>query len=77
MGKKPVHVVRHAGSWATRREGASKVSGTFQTQGEAAKAGRDVARRDHTEVLVHGRDGRIRERESYGHDPCPPRDREH
>jgi len=53
------------------------VSGTFPTQAEAAKVGRDTARRDHTEVLVHRRDGRIRERESYGNDPCPPRDREH
>lgn len=77
MGRPPVHVVPHDGTWATRREGASRVSGTFQTQAEAAKAGRDTARRDQTEVVVHGRDGRIRERESYGNDPCPPRDREH
>jgi hypothetical protein len=77
MGKPPVHVVPHGGKWATRREGASRVSGTFPTQAQAATAGRDAARRDHTEVLVHGRDGRIRERESYGNDPFPPRDREH
>ena len=77
MRKPPVHVVPHDGKWATRREGASRVSETFPTQAKAAKAGHDTARRDQTEVLAHGRDGRIRERESYGNDPYPPRDREH
>ncbi|MBM4268120.1 MAG: DUF2188 domain-containing protein [Deltaproteobacteria bacterium] len=77
MAKRPVHVVPHEGEWATRREGASRVSDTFSTQEKAAEAGREAARRDQTEVLIHGRDGRIRERESYGNDPCPPRDREH
>jgi hypothetical protein len=77
MAKRPVHVVPHGGEWATRREGAERVSGTFPTQAKAAEAGREAARRDQTEVLIHGRNGQIRERESYGNDPFPPRDREH
>ena len=33
----------------------------------------DIARNQHTEVYIHGRDGRIRERDSYGNDPYPPK----
>jgi hypothetical protein len=42
---------------------------TFRTQKDAINAGRDLARRLGTEHLIHGRDGRIRERNSYGNDP--------
>jgi len=34
---------------------------------------REIAQRQGTELFVHGRDGRIRERDSHGHDPHPPR----
>ena len=35
--------------------------------------GHSQARADHTEFLLHGRDGKIRERDSYGNDPYPPK----
>lgn len=77
VSKRPIHMVPHNSGWAKRREGATRVSGTFLTQANAAGTVRDVARRDQTEMRIHGKDGRIRERESYGNDPCPPRDKEH
>jgi hypothetical protein len=49
------------------------VSETFDTKREAQQAGRDTARRDHVEHLIQGRDGKIDERNSYGHDPFPPK----
>jgi hypothetical protein len=73
---KNVHVVPHDDGWAVRREGASRVSRSYDTQAEAASAGRSAARADHVEFLLHGRGGRIRERDSYGNDPCPPRDKD-
>jgi len=75
---RPIHVVPHGdGGWATRREGADRVGSTHGTQGSAIEAGRDRARREHTELFIHGRDGRIRDRDSFGNDPFPPRDRKH
>jgi hypothetical protein len=71
--KPPVHVVPHDGDWAVRREGAERVSSTHPTQAAAEAAGRATARAEHTEFLLHGRDGQIRERDSYGIDPFPPR----
>lgn len=71
--KKPVHVTPHDDGWAVRREGASRASSVHRTQAEAEQVGRDRARSDHTEFLLHGRNGEIRERDSYGNDPYPPK----
>ena len=32
------------------------------------------AKENRAEVVIHGRDGKIRDSDSYGNDPCPPRD---
>ena len=68
------HVLPHAGVWAVRRAGAARVSGTFATQKEAIERATQVARSEGTEIFIHGRDGRIRERNSFGRDPFPPKD---
>jgi hypothetical protein len=72
MGKKPIHTVPHGDGWANRREGNQRVTETFDTQREAAAAGRETARRDRVEHFIHRPSGQIRERNSYGHDPYPP-----
>jgi hypothetical protein len=71
---KPVHVVPRGGRWAVKRAGSRRASSTHDTQAQAERAGRSRAKRGKTEFLLHGRDGQIRERDSYGHDPNPPKD---
>lgn len=73
MAKESRHVVPHGRGWAVRKTGASRVSATFETQQAAIEKARDVARREGVELYVHGSDGRIRERSSYGKDPFPPK----
>jgi hypothetical protein len=73
MSKPGQHVVPNGSKWSVRRAGASKASGTFNTQREAIDRARDVARNQKTELFIHGRDGRIRERDSYGNDRHPPK----
>lgn len=74
MAKKPpVHTVPHKDGWANRREGASRVSKTFDTKAAAQSAGRDTAKRESTEHLIHKKDGSIGGRNSYGNDPYPPK----
>jgi ketosteroid isomerase-like protein len=70
-----VHVMKHDNGWAYRKEGSSRVSATFSTQDRAIQAGRKAAVAAKTELLIHGRDGRIRDSRSYGNDPFPPRDK--
>jgi len=67
------HVVPRNGKWSVRKAGSSRASGVFSTQKEAVAAGREIARNQGTELYIHGRDGRIRERDSYGNDPFPPK----
>ena len=73
MNKRNQHVVPHGGGWAVRGAGSQRATSVHRTQREAIDAGREVARNQRTELFVHGRDGRIRERDSHGNDPFPPR----
>jgi hypothetical protein len=67
--KGDVHVIPSDKGWRVQIEGTGRARSTHQTQAEAAKAGRDIARRNKSELLVHGRDGKIRERSTFGNDP--------
>jgi len=73
MTKAGQHVVPNGSKWSVRKGGASKASGVFDTQREAIARGRDIAQKQKTELFIHGSDGRIRERNSYGSDPHPPK----
>lgn len=73
MAKKNQHVVPKDGGWAVRGEGNSRASSTHQTQKRAIDAAREQARKQGSEMIIHGRDGKIRERNTYGKDPHPPK----
>jgi len=77
MAKKDIHVVPHKQGWATRKEGASRAGVVTPTQKQAIDKARDQARRDKVEVVIHRKDGRIRDSDSYGNDPNPPKDKKH
>lgn len=73
MTKKGVHVTPRGGKWAVRSSGASRASRVVDTQREARDIAKEQAQRNGVELYVHGRDGRIRERNTYGKDPYPPK----
>jgi hypothetical protein len=68
MGKNQ-HVVMHEDRWAVKEEGASAPAALFKTQGGAWEKAKAIARRERSEAVLHGKDGRIRKRNTYGHDP--------
>lgn len=72
MGKNQ-HVVSHPDGWAVKGEGNDRATSVHSTQAEAIDAARSIARNQQSELLIHGRDGQIRERDSYGNDPFPPK----
>lgn len=72
MGKTQ-HVVPQNGKWAVKSEGNGKASSVFDKQADAINHARDKARSDGSELVIHGRDGRIREKNSYGRDAFPPK----
>ncbi len=71
------HVVPKDGDWAVKAEHSKRASGIYDTQKEAYDQAREIAKNNDGEVLLHGRDGTIRARETYGVDPNPPKDKEH
>lgn len=73
MTKRNQHIVPQGDAWAVKGAGANRATVVVNTQKEAVDRAREIARNQGTEVLIHGRDGRIRERDSYGNDPFPPK----
>jgi hypothetical protein len=73
MSKKDLLVVPNGGKWSVRSSGSVRASGTYATQREAVDRAKDIARSHGTELYIYGRDGRIRERSSYGQDPHSPK----
>lgn len=76
MGKNQ-HVTKHDNGWAVIGAGNQKATVIKTTQAEAIKAAIPIAKNEKADVVIHGLDGRIRDRDSYGNDPCPPRDKKH
>ncbi len=76
MGKN-VHVTyrREQGSWSVKTEGSGRAAGLFDTKAEALRTGRGIAINNASELVIHGRDGLIQDKDSFGHDPNPPKDR--
>ena len=72
MGKNQ-HVVLHKGGWAVRGEHNSKATSVHDTQAEAIDAGRGIAINQESELFIHRPNGQIRDRNSYGNDPFPPK----
>lgn len=72
MGKNQ-HVVKHPNGWAVKGAGNSKATAVADTQKEAAAIARKIAINQGSELLIHGTNGRIREKNSYGNDDCPPK----
>ncbi len=73
MGKNQ-HVTRHAGGgWQVKGAGNKRATARTATQAEAIAIARGIAKNQHSELVIHGTDGKIRAKDSFGSDPFPPR----
>lgn len=73
MGKNQ-HVTPHPdGGWQVKGEGNGRATVRTQTQREAINIAREIARNQGSEMVIHRPDGRIRDKDSYGNDPYPPK----
>lgn len=69
------HVVTHEKGWAVKGAGNRKATKVTETQKEAIEIAQNIARNQKSDTKIHGLDGRIRAGNSYGNDPCPPKDK--
>lgn len=71
-----VHVMPNPqNGWAVRRSAGRRLSQRFPSKADALKFARSIGKKVNADVIVHGRDGRIRHVDSYEADPQPPRER--
>lgn len=69
------HVVKHPDGWAVKGEGNSKATKVTRTQAQAIETAENIARNQKSDTKIHGENGKIRAGNSYGNDPCPPKDK--
>ena len=73
MGKNQHVTHRPDGNWQVKGAGNSKATVVTSTQRDAIKVAIRIARNQKSEMLIHRLDGTIREKNSYGNDPYPPK----
>lgn len=60
--------------WAVKRRGAERASDIFDDKDDAVNRARELAKAiGHSQVVIHGRDGKIQTEYTYGNDPYPPK----
>ena len=72
MGKNQ-HVLPHNKKWKIKGEGNEKATKIVETQKEAIDIAREIAKNQQSELVIHKTNGQIREKNSYGNDPFPPK----
>lgn len=63
--------------WNVQGEGNARPTKIFDTQKDAIDYAKDIAKNQKSELIIQGKDNLIRSKDSYGNDPCPPKDKEH
>ncbi len=72
MGKNQ-HVTPIGDKWQVKGAGNSKATAITNTQKEAQQIAREIAKNQKSEVVIHRPNGQIRDKDSYGNDPFPPK----
>lgn len=68
------HITPHPnGGWQVKGAGNSRATVRTSTQKQAIDLGRSIARNQHSELVIHRPNGQIRDKDSYGNDPFPPK----
>ena len=61
------------GGWNVKPGGGERAIKHFPTKQNAIDFGREVSQNQHSELVIHGKDGKIQSSDSHGNDPCPPK----
>ncbi len=75
MAKQDTHhvVPNQDGGWDVKRGGGQKASHHTDTKAEAERIARDISKNQGSELVIHGKDGKIQSKDSHGNDPYPPK----
>ena len=71
------HIVPHPQGWAVNGENNKRYTAITDTKAEADQIAREIARNQQSELVIHGKNGKIQDKDGFGNDPFPPRDKKH
>jgi hypothetical protein len=77
MSKKNQYVVPTKEGWGVRSENSERLTVKTETKAEAVKMATTIAKNQHSELTILGGDGKIQNKNSFGNDPFPPKDKKH
>ncbi len=73
--RKEYHVVPSCDGWNVVKNNVNRVSIHTNTKSDAVAKAKQFSQNSKSELIVHGKDGKIQYSNSYGHDPNPPKDK--
>lgn len=74
MTRKTHHIVPNPnGGWDVKKGGSYRASLHFDNKKDAVDSGRKISKKQGTEFVIHGKNGKIQQSDSHGHDPFPPK----
>ena len=75
MSKAKSHHVVHnpEGSWDIKKAGSSRSSAHTENKQDAVDKARQISQNQGTELFIHGKDGKIQQKDSHGNDSFPPK----
>lgn len=71
------YVVPTKHGWGVRGEKSDRLTVKTETKAEAVKIATSIAKNQKSELTILGNNGKIQNKNSYGNDACPPRDKKH
>lgn len=77
MTKKNFHSVPKNNGWAVKKEGITKPISIHHTQVASEDKARLLAKKAEVEAVYHNKRGEIKDKDSFGNDPNPPKDKIH
>ena len=75
--KKNQYVIPHENGGAVKGEGNKRATKVTKTKEEAIRIAKNLAKKNKSELIIQTRGGKITDKESYGNDHFPPRDKKH
>lgn len=73
MAKGDIVTYHEDGEWKSKVEGSSRAAHVGGNKADQQRVGRDMAQERRVEHTIRRLDGTIGEKNSYGHDPYPPK----
>lgn len=76
MPRKEHHVIPNSeGGWGIKKNNGKRSIKNYSTQADAISHARNISRNQKSELIIHAKNGKIRNSDSHGNDPFPPKDK--